>query len=168
MKKFLKKNIIPIIIFVAVLVIVTITFALVLTNANNINENTTQNENTSNVIDKGAVDVALNISKEKNEIKNINYYDLNIIQDESFILIITKEGCPSCERFDNNLKDFVNKYNVPVYCSQFEDLNDEDKVKYSVVPAWKFYKNGECIYSDYGNVKAEYLYKKFIEKTEGK
>lgn len=163
---FIKNNIIELAIIVVGVFIATIGMIIVLNNNDSTCKVEPQNE--TSVVAKPELIISIDNKNKvyENAIKEINYYDIATIKDELFIVVIVKENCPSCERFKNNLENFVNDYDIPVYLSRFEELKEEDKKTFLYVPAYEFYKQNIKFYSDFGNVSSENLYKTFKNKLE--
>ena len=91
----------------------------------------------------------------KNYIEKTTYdsFKEKVDNKETFIIEITKDGCPYCEEFEPVINKVTKKYKVKIYNmnitklseSEFNKLYEKYEVKYT--PTTMFFKDGEEILS---------------------
>ena len=79
----------------------------------------------------------------------INELREKIDNKDSFVLVITQDGCSHCQAYLPTIRGIANKYNVTFYDVSQTNLNDEDKTYLKNVanidgtPTTVFIENGE-------------------------
>ena len=84
-------------------------------------------------------------------VKSININELRdkINNKDSFILVITQDGCSHCQAYLPTIRKIANKYNITFYDVSQTGLNEEDKTFLKNVantdgtPTTVFIENGE-------------------------
>ena len=80
---------------------------------------------------------------------NINEFKEKIDNKDSFILVVTQDGCQHCEAYLPVIRKIGNKYNISFYNISLTKLSDDDKTylkniaNVSGTPTTIFIENGE-------------------------
>lgn len=171
MKNLTKKDMILLIVSLFFLILTVVGFVVVLLNSDlyNNNDNNIVDVETGGQPKVNPDDIQSDLVSNIDDVKfeYISFEQIEEIKDERFIVVITKEDCPACERFMNNLKIFKSKYtSISIYLIDYNTLSTEQKQEFPFVPGYLFYNNGKQFYAGKGNVEAEKLYEKFTSNLK--
>ena len=104
----------------------------------------------------GIIYAAVSINKDKKE-KDSHLVEITLSElqekvnnKETFILVVTQEGCPHCESFKPVLQDVLVEYDTAGYEIVQSKIDEKDKDAYTDIvpnvtgtPTTLFFKNGE-------------------------
>lgn len=78
------------------------------------------------------------VNKSSNKSKNIIFIDVNKLEEkiknkDTFILVLTQDGCSHCESYAPILEQVAKKYNIEIYNINLTNVKKEDVPKLNAI-----------------------------------